>query len=345
MRFMTPRATNYGATAFGTMIIGTVVALVFAGACSSGGKGATHLVKVADPAPAGPLLLAEFDAGVGAAAETASAPVWMEPGAVAALDGSTVYSIRADELVRIDPRSGAALSSWPLPASARSISAVAPAGRWVALTDRERGYGSQGRAATEVVVFDTRTGAEARRLALKGDVQPEAFSVDGTLLFALDYRVGYYRVQTIQLDSGMRFDTTDRDKTIPPDDMHGTSVHGVMSADRTLLATLYRNPGNKEEPAFVHVLDLEHGWSYCADLPPPFGTGPFGSDTIELTPAGTVVVAATRFDRLAEIHIDDVRTPGNTPVRLALRNGTVVPPAAALQSMPGFEYVIAPLAA
>jgi hypothetical protein len=125
--------------------------------------------------------------------------------------------------------------------------------------------------------------------------------------------------------------------------MHGESVHGVMSADRTLLATLYRNPADDDEPAFVHVLDLEDGWSYCADLPAPFGTGPVGSDAIALTPTGTIVVAATTFDRLAEIHIDAVRTPGDSPVPLQIRRGTIAPPAATLRSIPGFEYVIAPL--
>jgi hypothetical protein len=333
------------------MIIGTAVAaLAFAG-CATGGRGATHLVKVADPAPAGPLLLAEFDAGVGAVRVSASTPAWMEPGAVAALDGSAVYSVRSggtggqDRLVRIDPRSGAVSSAWPLGSRGLSISAVAPTGRWVALTDRRRGYGSQGRASTEVVVFDTGAGKETRRIALTGDVQPEAFSIDGTLMFALDYRGDHYRVQTIEPATGARYDTNDRNKTIPPEDMHGVSVHGVMSADHTLLATLYRKPGDNKEPAFVHVLDLAHGWSYCADLPPPFGTGPLGSDAIELTPADTVVVAATRFDRLAEIHIDAVHTPGNAPVPLRIRTGTVAPPAASLRSIPGFEYVIAPPAA
>jgi len=58
--------------------------------------------------------------------------------------------------------------------------------------------------------------------------------------------------------------------------MHGHPVHGVLSADHTLLATLYRDPSDDDEPAFVHVLDLSHGWSFCADLPAPFGTGPAG---------------------------------------------------------------------
>ena len=152
-----------------------------------------------------------------------------------------------------------------------------------------------------------------------------------------------FRVQTIELTTGLRYDTSDRDKTLPKEDMHGESVHGVMSADHTLLATLYRNPADVEAPAFVHVLDLEHGWSYCADLPQPFGTGPLGSDALQLTPTGTIEVAATTFDRLAEIHIEAVHTPGDPPVPLQIRRGTVAPPAAALRSIPGFEYVIAPL--
>ena len=105
--------------------------------------------------------------------------------------------------------------------------------------------------------------------------------------------------------------------------MHGTTVRGVLNADRTVLATLYRNPGDDEEPAFVHILDLVHGWAYCADLPPPFGTGPAGTDRIELTAAGTVIVTATEASRVAEIHIDEVLEPGTTPITVEYRDGAL----------------------
>ncbi len=183
------------------------------------------------------------------------------------------------------------------------------------------------------------------RRALTGDVQPEAFSVDGARMFALDYRGDHYRVQTIELRTGLRYDTSDRNKVVAAEDMRGRAVHGVMSADRTLLATLYRNPGDADEPAFVHVLDLENGWSYCADLPAPFGTGPPGTDAIELTPGDTVIVAATPAQRLAEIHIVAVHTPGTSPVPVTFRAGTIPPPSSAFASMPGFGYVIATLPA
>ena len=332
------------------VISGVVVALTFAGGCGSSGRNASPVVKVANAEQsAGPPVLAQFASGIGAVSTASHAPIWLEPGAVAALDGSAVFSIRhdgsagTDRLVRIDPKTGAVSSSWPL-RRGLSISAVAPAGRWVALTDRRPGYGSQGRASTEVVVFNPRGSAEVHRRSLAGDVQPEAFSVDGSLIFALDYRGDHYRVQTIDLGTGSRYDTSDRDKA-PPEDMHGRAVHGVMSADRTLLATLYRNPGDTEEPAFVHVLDLKNGWSYCADLPAPFGTGPPGTDAIELTATDTVIVGASQADRLAEIHIDAVHTPGTAPVPVEFRTGTITPPNPAFVSMSGFEYVIAPLAA
>jgi hypothetical protein len=335
------------------LTIGTaLLTLAAVGGCASSKPAATRAVKVAGSAPSGgPVLLAQFGGGVGAVSASSPAPLWLEAGAVSAFDGSAVFSIRkgdpggADQLVRIDTMSGDVAATWPLPSGVASISAVAPGGRWIALTNREPGYASQGRVGTELVVFNPSTGSETYRRTLSGDVQPEAFSADGTMIFALNHFVDHYRVQTLYLKTGERYDTSDRDKTLPPEDMHGQAVHGVMSKDRTLLATLYRNPGNKTEPAFVHVLDLQHGWSYCADLPAPFGTNPTGSDQIELTPRDTVVVAATRALRLAEIRIDAVLTPGNDPVPIAFRNGTITPLGAAYQSIPGFDYAITKLAA
>jgi hypothetical protein len=293
-----------------TLILSTVVpALVLAGAGCGSNPRPTATVDVSSP--------------TSTTSTTDSVPVADESAAVAALDGSAAFSIRDRHLVRIDPGTNAALASWPLPAGVTSIHAVSPAGRWVALTDRPSGYdASQQRPSTELVVFDARAGAEVRRIALRGDLQPEAFSVDGTLVFALDYRGDHYRVQTITLASGERSDTSNRDKTLQREDMNGTSVRGVLNADHTLLATLYRNPGNADEPAFVHILDLEHAWAYCADLPQPFGTGPPGSDLIELTSADTVIVTATQASRIAEIHIDEVHDPGAKPVTVDYRDRT-----------------------
>jgi hypothetical protein len=252
------------------------------------------------------------------------APPAQDAAEVAALDNSAAFTIRGGALVRLDPQSHASIASRPLPNAMVSISAVAPGGRWVALTDHASAYDeTQKRANTTLVVFDTEAGATTRRLTFAADLQPEAFSVDGRLVFALDHRGDHYRVQTIYLATGERTDTSNRDKTLDREDMHGTTVRGVLNADRTVLATLYRDPANSDEPAFVHILDLVHGWAYCADLPAPFGTGPPGSDHIELTPADTVLVTTTQGSRVAEIHIDEVHTSTSVPITVKIRDGSV----------------------
>lgn len=126
--------------------------------------------------------------------------------------------------------------------------------------------------------------------------------------------------------------------------MHGHAIHGVLSADHTLLATLYRDPTDDAEPAFVHVLDLQNGWSYCADLPEPFGTGAPGSDAIQLLRNDVVEVAATEASRIADVRIDAVHTP-LSPVTVTYRTGTIAPPPASLTAISGFDHVIASLSA
>jgi hypothetical protein len=272
-----------------TLVIVSLALGVAGTACGSGPTPGATVSITQPPTTAGP------------------APAVDDPGLVAALDDSAAFSIRGDELVRLDPQTHDVLSSWPLEKGMVSISAVSPGGRWVALTDHDGGYDvAVQRASTQLTVFDAETGSATYHLALKGDLQPEAFSVDGTMVFALDHRGDHYRVQTISLETGERRDTIGRDKRLEREDMHGTTVRGVLNADRTVLATLYRDPTNADDPAFVHILDLVHGWAYCADLPAPFGTGPPGSDRIELTAADTVVVTTTEAARIAEIHIDEV---------------------------------------
>jgi hypothetical protein len=328
-------------------VIAVVCGVVVAGGCASNdGSPATMKAVAADRAPE-PAVLAQFDDGVGAVTAAARTPIWTDREAVAAADGSAVYSVRpapTSRLARVDPRTGAVTSSWPLRARLW-VAAVAPGGRWVALTDHPGRYaGAPQSATTEIAVIDAKAGREVHHLVLRGDLQPEAFSLDGTQVFALDYRGDHYRVQTIDLTTGDRFDTSDRDK-LPQEDMHGASVRGLLSADRTLLATLYRNPGNTDEPAFVHVLDLQHAWSYCADLPSPFGTGPVGTDVIELTHTDTVLVGTSPSARIAEIHIDAVHTPSDQPVPVAFRTGVLESRDAAYRGITGFAHVIATIPA
>jgi hypothetical protein len=325
----------------------TAIVLAVGAGCGSQ-PGVSAPPTTAEPAPVGPLVLAQFDQGVGALPAGSDDPQWADPSAVAALDGSAVFSVRrssaGDELARLDPKTGDVTASWPLPAGTVSIGAVSPGGRWIALTDGEPEYTERApRPATRLVVFNAATGAATRRFDLTGDVIPEAFSVDGRFLFVLENRGDHYGVQTLDLVTSERFDTNTRDKDILREVMYGTAVRGVLSADGTLLATLYRNPNGKGEPAFVHILDLKNAWAYCADLVKPFGTGPEGSDRIELTAAGTVLVTALNAGRVAEIHIDEVHRPTAEPVTIEYRDETVTPSTSELGGPSGYGYVIATL--
>jgi hypothetical protein len=326
----------------------TAIALTLAAGCGTQpGVGAPP--TTVEPAPTGPLVLAQFDRGVGAVPEGSDDPQWADPSAVAALDGSAVFSIRRstagdEQLARLDPKTGDVTASWPLPAGMVSIGAVAPDGTRIALIDADPKYTERApRPKTRLAVFNTAMGAETRRLDLTGDVIPEAFSIDGRFLFVLENRGDHYGVQTLDLVTSDRYDTNTRDKDVLREVMYGTAVRGVLSADGTLLATLYRNPNGKGEPAFVHVLDLKNAWAYCADLVPPFGTGPEGSDRIELTSSGTVLVTALNAGRVAEIHIEEVHTPTSDPVTIRYRDETVTPSTSELGGPSGYGYVIATL--
>ncbi|MDQ1535141.1 MAG: hypothetical protein QOF28_2902, partial [Actinomycetota bacterium] len=192
------------------MTIGAVMlGLVAAGGCATSETVATGSTRAAGRPRA--LVLAQLANGVGAVLPGVAAPIWSDPAAVAAVDGSGVFSVRRaapGRLARLDRRSGAVVSSWPV-AKGLFVTAVAPDGRWVALTDRRPGYDRSAGAFTELVVFDPVAGHESRRLTLSGNVQPEAFSVDGRLAFALHYLGDHYRVQTIELSTGRQSDTSD----------------------------------------------------------------------------------------------------------------------------------------
>jgi Mrp family chromosome partitioning ATPase len=252
---------------------------------------------------AGPLAIVQ--AGTDLVGVQPGNPVlWSLPGAVTALDGSAVASAVVGEgrttAVVNDTRSAASIGTWTIDGEL-AVSVVAPKGRFVALVGYVPGQ-------TRLVVIDASSGKITDRM-LKGHVRPEAFRVDGTALFALDDRPAvnptYYRVQSIDVATGDRYDVNDRDKAELPEDMTGSSVRAVATSDGTMLATLYRNPG-KTPAAFVHVLNLSLGYTYCADLPAPFGSGAAGTDSIALSPDGASVFVSSA-GAFATIGIDALR--------------------------------------
>jgi hypothetical protein len=131
---------------------------------------------------------------------------------VSALDGSAVLTRGAGTLIRLDPRTGDEVGSFPIDTVLNPI-VVAPDARWVALTDRDVFSSADPAAATTtIVVMDGISGAQPARFEFPGNVEPEAFSIDGAQLVVLDHHEVGYRVQLLDLTTGDRYDTLDEDK-------------------------------------------------------------------------------------------------------------------------------------
>jgi PQQ-like domain len=251
-----------------------------------------------DPAPvaAGTIALVATDGGLAGVPVGTSTPRWTVPGAVAAPDGSAIFAVRtvADpggdgfEVVRVDPETGSTVSVGrhvPGPAGIH-VAAVAPGGGRIALV----APGRAGDDSTLVLDFDPATGGVRWKQTFEGTVEPEAFSLDGSLVFAARIYDDRYHVHVLEPATGEQWPTAGRDKAKPPEDMYGTVIQAALSPDGRQLATLYRDPTSADHTAFVHLLALDSGLTECIDLYAPFGTSSPGTDAIAWQPDGTVAV-------------------------------------------------------
>jgi hypothetical protein len=221
-----------------------------------------------------------------------SSPRWVVPGAVAAPDGSAVFVLDGPrgqtgdqfDVVRIDPSTGAKVivGSLSAPETTR-VSAVEPGGKRVVLADR-------GGASTSVIDVDGFEGVTLSRQSFEGRVEPEAFSLDHTRLFAARIYEDRYHVHVLELATGQQYPTIGPDKTRQPEDMYGSIVQAALSPDRTQLATLYRDAVKPSHTAFVHLLNLDNGLTVCIDLHAPFGTGSVSADAILWRDDGVIAV-------------------------------------------------------
>jgi len=250
--------------------------------------------------PDSPLALVDIDAGLAGVPVGSSEPRWVVPGAVAAPDGSAVFAARAVsnaagngfEVVRIDPHTGTESRVGlhvPGPSAAVHVAAVAPGGDRLALA-------APGDDKTLVLDFDPSSGGGDYKPTFEGTVEPEAFSLDGTRLFAARIYDDRYHVHVLELPTAKQWPTLGPDKTWPPEDMYGSVVQAVLSPDRTQLATLYRDSSTPDHTAFVHLLSLATGATVCIDLHAPFGTGGPGTDALVWKPDGKVTVGHSAVD-------------------------------------------------
>ncbi len=213
-----------------------------------------------------PDALIEVNGALMAVQPSGTNPVWTLDRAVASANGAAAFRVVDNaKLVRYNTATAAPTGEWRLPAGAAwRVAVVDISGSHVVLTDGVVD-GAHRVSSTRLAVWNARSPDSPHVAKLTGTIEPEAVSPDGSTVYVLDHRSTYYRVRAFSVNTGELNDTYGQDKS-PPEDMHGEPIRAVPSPDGQMLSTLYRVPGGSHEP-FVHVLHLEQGWSYCADLP------------------------------------------------------------------------------
>jgi hypothetical protein len=231
---------------------------------------------------------------------------------VGALDGSRLYATTTSAgstlLEAKDSSTGEVLSTTTLEGRLE-VRAASLTGRAVALM-RPLPEGidptlALPRARTTIVVADP-TGEDAtRRYRLRGNFEPEAFSVDDTRLFLIQYlpaeAPSAYRVTFLRLENGKVDPVFGRFKT-PPARMPGVRLEQLYDPTSEQLYTLYTNRSSAyyddgwrdasygdREVSFVHVLNLRDGWAYCAGLPRALWGQPAAAQAMASSPDGRLL--------------------------------------------------------
>jgi hypothetical protein len=261
----------------------------------------------ADPA----LLLRTSDGTVSVRTST-GAVAFRAPNGIAAPDRSVIVQAEpvatGTRVVASDALTGVPRWQHDIP-GARHVRVVSPGGRYVALVDAALTTASEARDSTVVDVVTAR-GAHAYRFT--GDLDPEAFSVDGQWLYVLDFHPdrpgGEYGAATAYRYSVRRVElATGRTEAVPDQDgsvrapMPGYAQSQVMSPDGTRLYTFYasaepiKGDDGDEYHAWIHVLDLAHGWAHCLELDEKIAEGGAANAALALNAGGSRLYVSDRL--------------------------------------------------
>ena len=296
--------------------------MVVVGACTSGSSGSA---QTSSSTPAANDVLLLRTAGGALALETGSGSViTQQTGALASPDGSRLYTAEPTggrtTVTTIDPATGDAIATETvdgvLEARAASLS-----GEAIALTaPRPPGIDEWTpipRAHTMIAVTDPTGGGSLQRFRLDGNFEPEAFSVNDSQLFMIEYLPAQaptaYRVTTLNLRDGDVYPVFGRFKT-PPERMPGVRLRQSFDPKVDQLYTLYTNqpsaylrsgssyggsstyddqwasgPNANDEVTFVHVLNLRDGWAYCAGMPRALWGQPAKAQAMVSSPDGRIL--------------------------------------------------------
>ena len=176
---------------------------------------------------------------------------------------------------------------------------------------------AQPRARTTIVVTDPTGEGKTRRYDLAGNFEPEAFSVDDTRLFLIQYlpaeAPSSYRVVFVRLLNGRVDPVFGRFKT-PPARMPGVRLEQVYDPTSEQLYTLYTNRSTSsyddqwqktsygdDEVSFVHVLNLRRGWAYCAGLPRQLWGQPATAQAMAPSPDGRLLYIVDSMRELVAV--------------------------------------------
>jgi DNA-binding beta-propeller fold protein YncE len=261
--------------------------------------------------PAADVLLLDTDSGPVAVSAATGSVLISRAGAIASPEGARLYSTSTQDgdtvLVTSDPATGDQVSSTTI-RGALDVRVASNSGGAVALMEPLPAgvdpWTPVPRSRTEIVVADPTGGRDPRRYHLRGNYEPEAFSVEDSRLFLIQYlpaeAPAVYRVTVLDLADGDVYEVHGRFKTAPQR-MPGIRLRQVFDGTTSQLYTLYSTKphpyaqdygswGHGDEPeTFVHVLNLERGWAYCAGLPRRFWGEPANAQAIAPSPDGALL--------------------------------------------------------
>jgi hypothetical protein len=209
--------------------------------------------------------------------------------------------------------------------SGRAVAMMAP------LAENDDPWVPVPRSRSTIVVADPGVSGRAHTYRLRGNYEPEAFSIDDGRLFLIQYLPAEnpiaYRVTFLDLATGRVNPVFGRFKT-QPERMPGDRLSQVFDATTSQLYTLYTNHSNAygdrywnadegKDLTFVHVLNLREGWAYCAGLPRSLWNHPANAEAMTPSPDGrTLYIVDSVRGVIAEMNTRTLKIVGTSHVDL-----------------------------
>ena len=235
------------------------------------------------------------------------ATVVRAPRSILSPDSSQLFAVsgkgRATRVTTLDSATGEQLAEAAAPSGLRPGVASADGDQIAFAPPLEPGvtpWLPEGKRRTRLAMVRSDGPQKSADYWLKGNFELEGFSTSGRQLFLLEYMPAmnptHYELRRLQLGTGRVLAISER-KQNAPGRMRGTGRISAFSPSGHELYTLYTQQGPNyahggaahqrgHTYAFVHLLNLEGGWTHCIDLRAPFGTGNVTTHAMALSPSG-----------------------------------------------------------